>query len=254
MNIKVLVAAHKQAKMPIDKRLYLPIHVGAGLHPGLKLGYQPDSEGSNISLKNGSYNELTAIYWGWKNLSADAVGLVHYRRLLSLKKTKSFSKILSEQEAQKLLLTTGIILPKKRHYFIETNYSHYIHAHHAMPLNECRQVVSDMYPDYLSSFDKVMKRTSAHMFNIFIMKRSYFDEYCQWMFGILGELEKRIDTSDYDEYESRVFGFVSELLLDVWLDNKGYSYKEINCLFMEKQNWIKKGSSFIFRKLMGSRK
>ncbi|ANN49531.1 exopolysaccharide biosynthesis protein [Levilactobacillus brevis] len=253
MNIKVLVAAHKKAKMPTDKKLYLPVHVGAVLHPNLKLGYQPDSEGINISSKNGSYNELTAIYWAWKNLSADAVGLVHYRRLLSLKRTKDFSKVLSEQEAQELLATTGIILPKKRHYYIETNYSHYVHAHHAMPLNECRRVISDIYPAYLPSFDKIMKQTSAHMFNIFIMKWSYFDEYCQWMFRILEELDTRIDTSSYDEYESRVIGFVSELLLDVWLDKKGYAYEEINCSFMEKQNWLKKGGSFVLRKLMGSR-
>lgn len=253
MNIKVLVAAHKQAPMPNDSKLYLPVHVGTALHPEMKLGYQPDDQGKNISSKNGTYNELTAIYWAWKNLNADAVGLVHYRRLLSLNRQKDFSKVLSNDEAQKLLEEYDIILPKKRRYYIETNYSHYIHAHHAKPLKECRRVISDLYPEYLDAYDQVMKKTSAHMFNIFIMKQTYFEAYCEWMFSILAELDSRIDTSDYDDYESRVLGFVSELLLDVWLERQSCSYKEINCVFMEKQNWFKKGGNFVLRKLIGFR-
>lgn len=253
MNIKILVAAHKLAKMPVDKELYLPIHVGTSLHPELKLGYQADNQGDNISKKNGSYNELTAIYWAWKNLDADAIGLVHYRRLLSLNHKKNFSTVLSNDEAQKLLEENSIILPKKRHYYIETNYSHYVHAHHAEPLRECRRIVASAYPEYLQSYDLVMKRTSAHMFNIFIMKKDYFDDYCTWMFDILDKLDRRIDTSNYNAYESRMLGFVSELLLDVWLDQKGYSYQEVNCVFMEKQNWLKKGGKFMLRKFAGFR-
>ncbi|MFC6179778.1 DUF4422 domain-containing protein [Lactiplantibacillus daowaiensis] len=251
MKVKVLVAAHKNARMPDDKELYLPVQVGKALHPDLNLPYQPDDTGDNISLKNGSYNELTAIYWAWKNLDADAIGLVHYRRLLSLNHEKSFSKVLSKDQVISLLKDNSIILPKKRKYYIETNYSHYIHAHHKEPLDACRDVIKKLYPDYLSAYDQVMKKTSAHMFNIFIMKREYFDEYCKWMFDILASLERRIDTTEYDAYESRVIGFVSELLLDVWLVKNGYSYKEVNYVFMEKQNWLKKGGNFVLRKFRG---
>lgn len=54
------------------------------------------------------------------------------------------------------------------------------------------------------------------------------------MFLILSELEGCIDISKYDVYESRVIGFVSELLFDVWLNKNGYDFKEVNCFFMEK--------------------
>lgn len=46
----------------------------------LDLGYQKDNEGDNISAKNPYYCELTGIYYAWKNIPAEYLGLVHYRR------------------------------------------------------------------------------------------------------------------------------------------------------------------------------
>ena len=54
-----------------------------------------------------------------------------------------------------------------------------------------------------------MQETSGHRFNMFIMKRDKFDAYCEWLFDILFELEKRLDISNYNTNDARVFGFVS---------------------------------------------
>ncbi len=236
--------------MPKDKDLYLPVFVGKDLHPKSTLKFQGDNEGENISKKNRNFNELTAIYWAWKNLDADAIGLVHYRRYLSLKHSKNIDTILDKEEVETLLQQSDIILPKKRKYYIETNYSHYEHAHHIRPLNETRNIIASDYPEYIKSFDDVMNQTSAHMFNMFVMKKKEFDEYCTWLFDILFKLEKKIDITDYNTYESRVFGFVSERLLDVWINTKNYSYQEVNFVFMERQNWFKKGFKFLWRKFV----
>ena len=97
-----------------------------------------------------------------------------------------------------------------------------------------------------------MKRTWAHMFNMFIMKRKPLDEYCTWMFDVLGEVESRIDISNYSTYEQRVYGFLSELLLDVWLEvHPEYSTVEVKYVFMEYTNWFKKGGKFVLRKITG---
>lgn len=80
MDIKVIVAAHKPYRMPQDS-MYVPLHVGRALDDQ-DLGWQGDNTGDNISLKNPYYCELTGLYWAWKNLKADAIGLVHYRRFL----------------------------------------------------------------------------------------------------------------------------------------------------------------------------
>ena len=96
-----------------------------------------------------------------------------------------------------------------------------------------------------------MNRTWAHMFNMFVMRRDLYNDYMQWMFSILFELEKRVDITGWDTYESRIYGFVSELLLDVWLEKNQIDYLESNVSFMEKQDWIKKGGAFLKRKLFG---
>lgn len=251
MEIKVLVAAHKNYAMPKDK-MYLPIFVGKDIHPDVNKTFHGDNTGDNISYKNPTYNELTALYWGWKNLDVDALGLVHYRRYLSLKGGKSLNNILSMNETQKLMEHYDVILPKKRNYYIETNKSHYLHAHEHEPFEVMERVIKTDYSEYAYSFDKVMNRTWAHMFNIFIMKRQPLDEYCTWMFDVLSKVEHKTDISNYSKYEQRVYGFLSELLLDVWLDhNPQYSTYEAKYVFMEHTNWLVKGGNFLKRKILG---
>jgi len=248
MDIKIIVATHKQYSMPSDP-MYIPLHVGAEGKPDL--GYLKDNTGDNISTKNKNYCELTGLYYMWKNMDADYKGLVHYRRhfvSLTAKGSKS-DRIISSGELEEILKTTDIIVPKKRHYYIETNYSQYAHAHHAEDLDETRKIIEEKYPDFIPSYDEVMKRTYGHRFNMFIMKSEVLNEYLTWMFDILFELEKRLDISNYSANDSRIFGFVSERLLDVWLNKTGYQYREIPYVFMEKQNWLVKGSNFVLRKI-----
>ena len=249
MNIKIIIASHKQYWVPKDD-VYLPLHVGK---KGKKnIGLIGDDTGDNISGKNSNYCELTGLYWAWKNLEADYIGLVHYRRYFTHKDGHNNEDkkkyILQHNDWLNLLGKCDIIVPKKRKYYIETNYSHYAHAHNKFDLDKTRDVIKKSYPEYLDSFDQVMKQTSAHMFNMFVMKKDKFDVYCKWLFSILFELENRIDISSYNTAEARVFGYISELLLDVWLDKNNFTYKEVNVTFMEKQNWLKKGTKFLLRK------
>lgn len=248
MNAKIIIATHKNYRMPSDE-MYVPVHVGAA--GKADLGYTRDDSGDNISLKNKNYCELTGLYWAWKNLDADCIGLAHYRRHFSIKpKSDRWASILNAQELENLMADVDVVLPKPRNYFIESNYSQYVHAHHAIDLDTTRQILSERYPEYVSVYDDYMKRTIGHRFNMFIMKKNVFDSYCEWLFDILFELEKRLDISQYNQNDSRVFGFVSERLIDVWLETNSIKYKEISCMFMEKQNWIIKGFNFLKRKFV----
>lgn len=252
MEKKIIVATHKKYWMP-SGRIYLPVHVGA--EGKESIGYTPDNTGDNISMKNANYCELTGMYWAWKNLKADYIGLVHYRRHFTVKcKGDKKDRPISDEELEALISNYEVILPKKRNYFIETNYSQYVHAHHAIDLEATRQIIAEKYPEYLEAYDASMKKKSGHRFNMFIMKRDIFDAYCEWLFSILFELEERLDISDYNNNDARVFGFVSERLLDPWIETNNIDYKEIPYIFMEKQNWLIKGGNFIKRKLVNNGK
>lgn len=251
MDIKILIALHKPYWAEKNKA-YLPINVGKKGKP--YIGFIGDDTGDNISEKNPNYCELTALYWAWKNVKADYIGLVHYRRYFTYKDGGSENEkkryILKYEDWLKIVEKYDIIVPKRRKYYIETNYSHYMHAHNKNDLDMTRIIIEELCPEYMKSFEKVMNRTSAHMFNMFVMKKDKFHLYCKWLFPILFELENRIDISKYDRTEARVFGYISELLLDVWLYKWDFLYKEVNVTFMEKQDWLKKGFCFLKRKFL----
>ena len=256
-DIKVIVATHKKYRMPKDK-LYLPLHVGASINKK-DLGYIKDNTKKNISKKNPFFCELTGLYWAWKNLDNDYIGLVHYRRHLALKKIntkdidKKFNSLLTLKEANKLLKDIDIVLPNKRNYYIENLYDHYKHTMYIEPLDETRKIIEEKYPKYLKEFDKLHKKRSAHMFNMFIMKKSVLDKYCEWLFDILFELEKRVDVKQYDIFHSRFYGRVSELLLDVYINTNNLKYKEIYFVDIDNINWLKKGTSFLKAKFFGKK-
>ena len=255
-DVKIIVATHKKYQMPEDK-IYLPLHVGA--EGKESIGYEKDNKKDNISKKNPFFCELTGMYWAWKNLKADYIGLVHYRRYFSMynKKMKTkeerFEHVLSKTEVEELLKKTDIILPKQRNYYIENLYDHYKHTMYIEPLDETRKIIEEKYPNYLEEFDKLHKRKKAHMFNMFIMKKDILDGYCKWLFDILFELEKRIDSSKYDTFHKRFFGRVSELLLDVYINTNNLKYEEVKVIDIENVNWFKKGTSFLKAKFTGKK-
>ncbi len=252
MEIRVIVAAHKPYWMP-DDPMYLPLQVGAaGRAPFLDAR---DDTGNHISGKNATFCELTGLYWAWKNLDADALGLAHYRRhfLYQHRLRPDRSMILTGKEAAECLARADIWLPKKRHYWIETNYSQYAHAHHAKDLDMVRALIAARHPGDLAAYDRVMQKTSGHRFNMMLMKRPLADRYCEWLFDLLFALEERLDISGYSDNDRRVFGFVGERLLDVWLEKEGLPYRELPYLNLEPPNWPVKGYQFIRRKLTARR-
>ncbi|MGN0153776.1 MAG: DUF4422 domain-containing protein [Lachnospiraceae bacterium] len=254
-DVKIIIATHKKYWMPEDD-MYLPLHVGAeGKYDKdgqpLDLGYVMDNTGENISIKNPYYCELTGLYWAWKNLKCDYLGLAHYRRHFTVKNKLQIylagkeDSVLRRQQAEKILLKNEVLVPKARHYYIESLQSHYAHTHYEEHLLETRNILQQLYPEYVHSFDKVMQHSYGYMFNMFIMKKEIADQYCEWLFQVLEQLEKQVDYTKYDAFQARLFGRVSELLFNVWLDANNIQVKELNTIHMDKINWFVKGKAFL---------
>ena len=263
-TVKIIVATHKKYKMPVDS-MYLPLHVGAetkkdGNGIPLDLGYMKDNTGENISIKNPSYCELTGLYWAWKNLDTSYIGLVHYRRHFGRKSKEPFDGVMTYNQLQPLLRKYKVFVPTKRKYYIETLYSHYQHTHYADQLDLTREIIFERYPDYIKSYDEVVKRTYGYMFNMAIMQKEYFDTYCRWLFDILFELESRIEAPKLSAFQVRFYGRISEIIFNVWLDEqvksgvlKSTDVKELPYMHMEKVDWGKKVTAFLKAKFLNKK-
>ena len=79
--------------------------------------------------------------------------------------------------------------------------------------------------------------------------KELLEHYCTWLFDILFELERELDISHYSDNDKRVFGFVSERLLDAWLVTNRIHFQELDIVYLEPQRWLKKGTAFLARKL-----
>ena len=120
-------------------------------------------------------------------------------------------------------------------------------------MDETEKIIKEKYPDYLNEFEKIHKRTSAHMFNIFIMKKEILNNYCIWLFDILFELEKRVDETKYDKFNARFYGRISEILLDIYIYKNKLKFKEINIMDMQNINWFNKVASFLKAKFFNKK-
>lgn len=247
--MRILVATHKLAELP-EERMYLPIQVGHALR-SLDLGLQCDDDGENISRLNDSYCELTALYWAWKNLDTDSIGLCHYRRYFSgTAPGPNKSRILSEAEAERVLRDHEVILARRRHYMVETIDSHYRHAHYGSDLDTLRDVVGELTPDYLATFDSVLRSRSISLYNMFLMRRALLDDYAAWLFPILFETTSRIgDCVERTSYQRRVAGFLGERLINVWVAHqRGLRVLHLRTVNTDGEARLRKAAQLLARK------
>ena len=231
----VYVITHKQFDMKYDKELYKIIQVGNGFsNTELK-----DNTGDNIAEKNKNYCELTALYWIWKNDKASkVVGTTHYRRFFAKSLfNKLLKKPITEEYITKTLEKYDIIIPEPMIMSDKNVMEQYKDNHFEKDLITCGNIISEKYPQYVNSFQVVMKRRYYSQFNMLICKKQVYDEYMKWLFDILFEAEKRIDISSYDQYNQRIYGFLSERLFNVWLHkNQHLKVKELPVYNTEDKN------------------
>ena len=78
------IITHKKFDIPQGADGFSVLQVGAANNG--ELGYLRDDSGENISKMNPYFCELTGMYWLWKNVKEDYVGICHYRRYFNDKK------------------------------------------------------------------------------------------------------------------------------------------------------------------------
>lgn len=203
---KIYCLTHKDFTPPSDE-IYVPLSVF-------------EDSGKNIADKNCYYSELTGCYWAWKNSDADYIGICHYRRYLLNEEGSFFTK---EQIAEILkeydLITTKVLtLNFPYEYGFSKNHKPYY-------LEELHKLIRDDYPEILSTYETLVGGVNTLFGNMLICKRGLFDAYHSWLFDILFNLESRIVIDEPDSYHRRIFGFISEFLLYVYVVYNGLKVK-----------------------------
>ena len=110
------------------------------------------------------------------------------------------------------------VVAAPRHY-VNSIYFDYCCCHISDDFKTLRQVVADTQPKYVKeAFYRVMYMNNKLMpTNMFIMTWHDFDEYCNWIFPLLAEVERRTDISHYNPVQMRIYGYMAERLFNVWL-------------------------------------
>ncbi|WP_225721170.1 DUF4422 domain-containing protein [Candidatus Vallotiella sp. (ex Adelges kitamiensis)] len=263
--VHIYVCHHKPGLVSVSDRCFLPMQVGAS-RSSINPDCRRDDTGDNISYKNHTFCELTVLYWAWKNdRDAQWIGLMHYRRFLDFSGARhridargyaNYSDLdkktienlgLTAAHVEKLLLSKpGLlaVLPRKwsvrnsRRRTLRTHYANAVH-HYGADLNVLRAVIVDLYPTDIGHFDAVMDGHTGYFTNIFVLCRDLFNEYCQWVFSILFEVERRLDLTNYSLAAQRVFGYMSERLFNVFARKHladSVAYIELERVFIREQH------------------
>lgn len=210
MRTQIFVMTHKKFDEPQD-RIYVPLHVGRAMSEDL--GYLGDDTGDSISAQNKYYGELTGMYWLWKNYhDIDVIGICHYRRYF-VDRQRS---LMTKENFEKVLESADILVSEAR-YADGPYRDYYGDAHNVADLLATGEVIRELYPSDYPVFCQALEGSKYYYGNLCVTTKKLYDEYCEWLFSIFFELQKRVDVSSYDNYHQRLFGFLSENLLHVFI-------------------------------------
>jgi hypothetical protein len=239
-RLRLFSAAHRPYSIAAASYIQ-PLQAGKA-HATIDLGFAGDDTGDHISHKNKNFCELTVLYWIWKNWPRDRVdawGMVHYRRQFCLhpgwrkKDIYTFSgeqlqEVVSEKLGEKIISSLerkDVILPRPVNIFkkdgkLRSIEEHYRHEHIGAHWDTMISVMKEKYPEYEASLS-YFNNVKLSLFNMMIARWSTWDEYLSWLFDILFEVEKRIGPIE-DPYQARVFGFLSERMINLFVYHKKY--------------------------------
>ncbi|MET3601485.1 DUF4422 domain-containing protein [Martelella mangrovi] len=235
---KIFISVVYFKPAPLVKTEYLnPVQAGRALGRYDVEGAIGDDTGKNISEKNVSWNELTALYWMRHNVDAEYYGLMHYRRLMVFAEKKpkavTFSDI-TEREferfgwddalIEKACESADILTPPVRDIYLPgmpgvlmTASEFYSHQHHGRDMDILEAIVKERSPEIYPYLVQILTGRKVFFNNISVMKKALFREYADWLIDTLEVAEQRIDRAGYDGYQARTWGFLAEYLTNAYV-------------------------------------
>lgn len=285
-NIKILLVTHKPCDIPKHEYI-IPIHAGRdvamenskdGKITNKDLNWLlkntiGDNTGDNISNLNRYFNEMSAVYWCWKNYdkigNPDYIGLMHYRRhfIFSEKNyskstlldksyiysynfiDEKYMKLLDERYVGSLIDKYDIICPHK-YNANNLNDGHYYRncKERFVELSKTStkwyekmdNIVRTSYPEFSDELDYLDKKPNHYLFNMFVMKKELFNKYCSFVFDVLFKLYDEFKNTNTDVWQYRAIAFLSEFLTSIYISyyrtRNSNMVKELDVTYIENIN------------------
>lgn len=225
-KFRMFVVGHEPFEYPKDSE-YMPIQVAKSFS-GIDMGILSDDTLDNIATKNPYYCELTAMYWIWKNYTKMEkmryIGICHYRRYLIDDEKQDFIR---GDMVDELLNGSDFILPRKFSFPCTARVGYISNEGLEKDLDITGKVLAEQYPAYYQAWEKRLLSNCGHYCNLFITTVENYNAYCEWLFEVLEKLEALIDMTGYSKKQKRVYGYLAELLLDVWIETNKKTYVEV---------------------------
>ena len=213
------MVAHKPCDIPSNEVL-VPIHVGRAVsqYKDEMAWMQGDDTGDNISCRNGSYCEMTAHYWIWKNVhDTEYVGVCHYRRFFGVDLTNSNIKD---------IMADADVLMVEPSWHVDSVYSYFAKYMGAENMTILSMVMKKRFPEYYKTLEYICDGIKFHPFNMLLCRNSLFNDYCQWIFTILEACEKYVKPAPYSNAR-RTLAYMAELLTGVYFIHRQYRIKTV---------------------------
>lgn len=247
VDVGVYVVTHKDAKLSTLPDGYKFIHAGHALAKN-DFGYAGDDDtGDNISRLNPFLDEVTALYWIWKNTKHTHTGFVHYRRFFTNttnQKTFSAKKILSVKDILKILSEYDFIVQKEDKSEVTLREQVLLSVGQPDLVQVCERIIRNhlarTQPDYLDVFDDVINDITLFPCGMHITRRNIFNAYCEWLFSFMLDATKdvrdklKIDSKSLGEMPhqySRVMGHFAERMMTIWLVKNHLRIKTLPIMF-----------------------
>lgn len=211
-----------------------------------------DFEG-NISEHNRKVGFLTGTYWAWKNYEKlgdpEYFGFFGYRRLFAPEFLRNLRKY-------------DFIVPTKKEFQTDLRLQ-FVNWYGTNTYNTTIEVIGKIYPAELDKVKGYFARNSGYFEEIYILKKTLFFNFCEWIFPVFFELlkipEKRISSiKEFNDklpaktpimeklkvnlidyliiYQKRMLGFIIERLTGYFLfkltEDKKLKNFENNVIFL----------------------
>lgn len=188
-------------------------------------------DGDNIDFLNPWYCELTGLYYLWKHVDDDIVGLEHYRRYFVNEK----NKLLSETEINNLLKDYDILTNRSTDYSKQRPIkTWFIISRKIDELNKflifCKYYVGLNYYDMCQEY---LLNDHHCLCNMFIAKKELVNEYCSFIFDVLENYIKA-ETYFNRKLPARICGYFTEFLFGAWLKWKNKKNKFVKRLYINR--------------------